>query len=324
MTQIFKSAYIHLLKQYQSRQRMLLEMWDYIATNPYPTLKVHDNDIVLSKRFMKTLAKNQFDTQNSSIAKLFKLTNTQKTPRHCPIVLNKDAKQFFISSKEIIGKIDGSYVIDRLEMLVNHDFTEQSIIDRLLSAYIKNSGIYIDAAQNKARKKVGLEPSRRFIKPGDKMKQYLHPSLESIVERLQNQTGKDQQTARIIFDDDKVDVDHIAGLQLYNSAMLRTGMTDKTRTVDKVKDTKIVREYHRCLLETKIDTVLETKGKIDLSNVKLDRYLKAAQQCLAKLGHQLSIDQLNDIDQLDGDIRALAIQAKLDTEKAYTKALNSS
>lgn len=328
MNQLVATYFKKYLKIMEQKHLKLIEMSSYIANSKSSVkLEVRGDTIALNKRLINKLSKKLFDQKSSAISKIFEFSTNEKSMRYSPIFLNADARKFFDEIKHVIGEYNGKNIIDSLTMMTKYGLTEQTIIDRITSLYILKSGIYLNTSQNVKRKEEDKPASRQYIKINPLMKKYLRPSLEHLVESLQEK-GYDDEKA--IFKDGKEDVDHLEDVKLRNMGILRKGLTkqelddDEKNMIGKLDD-KIFKEYAKIIWKAKID------AKISDGALGEDVYIKAAVTVsnmefkngdeMYKLGPYTEEQIIELKVKKDENSTKLAVRALIDTEKVYTKLI---
>lgn len=336
MAAIFSQFFKEALKENETDNAQLMEMSAYIATFKRPVkLIVRGEEISLNRSLLKKLAKRSMG-DNNKLLKIFKVANGKNCIRYSPFFLNKDAREFFLSIKEVIGKFEGEYIIDRLQTMIKYSLTEQSIIDRIVSLYIKKSGIYKNATQNKIREEEGKTASRHYIAPNELMFKYLAPSLEGIVENARSSASNNKPLSsdKINFKDNIISLDNLLDFKLYNAGSIRKGMTDLETTktqidmIRKPDNDKVFKEYIKILWKAKMEAAIDEKTYIPI-NTYIDAAIEVSKMEFTSKENTYTLgpytaDQINNLDvNKDDDSVRLSIRAIVDTEKAYTKRLKN-
>ncbi len=335
MTAVFLQFFKEALKENELSNSQLMEMSAEVAVNKkIIKIIVRGEEISLNRSLLKKIAKRSMG-DNNKLFKIFKVANGKNCIRYSPFFLNEDAANFFLSIKEVIGKFEDEYIIDKLQTLIKYRLTEQSIVDRIISLYIKNSEIYKNASQNKIRVKEGKTASRHYVAPDELMFKYLSPSLEGIVENARNNTSKGTPlpSDKINFKNGEETLENLLDFKLYNAGSIRKGMTDKetkkeqTDMIRKPNNDKVFKEYIKLLWKARVKAAINED-----SYIPTDTYINSAveiskMEFTSKDGSKYTLGPYtsNQIEELEvnkeDDSVRLAIRAIIDTEKAYTKRL---
>lgn len=318
------------LKENEEKHLRLMEMLEYITSHrKYPKLMVRGEELVLNKRYLNRLSRREMGARNNKLLKIFKTAVGKNHVRFSPFILNSSAREFFLQIRETLGKYQGEYIIDRLRMLWKYSIIEQTILDRLISLYIKKSKIFIPASQNKKRKENGEGYSRHYISPNDLMRKYLRPSLESVVASFQ---GKVPDFDKGNFRDDVLDVDHLLDFKLYNSGTLRKGMTEENpdpkvrEMIQAPQNNKVIKEYLKQVQEAQIKSSIQEEEHlppetfIQIAAKVSEIQFKGENKEEYQLG-PYTPEQIKELEVAPGDALRLAVRANLDTEKLSTKLI---
>lgn len=331
MAQMLSYYFMEAAKKNELDHLRLAEMQTYLATvKTPPKLTVRGRELVMNKKLIKQLSKRAFNPKTNVMVKVFKMTTEKNSIRYSPFFLNKNAQTFFQEASKTLGDFHGEPIMDSISTLKKHQLMEQTILDRLMSLYIKNSGIYLGATKNLERKAQNKNPSRHYVAPNDLMRKYLRPSLESIVNGFKE---KEYESEQINFKDGVETIDALLDFRIYNAGGLRKGMTaapedlteKQKKMIGKMENDKVIKEYVKLLWKAKIEGKLDDKPSLPE-----DAYLQAAVEISEmtfvnsegaeyKLGpytaEQISTFEVN----WENDSIKLAVRAVLDTEKAFTK-----
>lgn len=317
-------------KKNQLDHMRLMEMQSYLATSKTaPKLEVRGEELILNKKLIKKLSNRAFNPKTNVMAKIFKISNEKNSIRYSPFFLNTNAQKFFIEASDILGQYHKKHIIDSLPMLVKYQLIEQTIVERLMSLYIKNSGVYLDSIENKKRLLQKKNPSRHYVAPNDLMRKYLKPSLESVISSVD---GTKYDPEKINFKNGVVSFDNLIDFRMYNCGTLRSGMTANPKDLSEkqlkmtgnLDNDKIIKEYIQLIWKAKIESKLDDKA------LQEDVYIQTAVQISNmnfintdnkeyKLG-PYTAEQIMKLEvNWDDDSIRLATRALLDTEKAFTK-----
>ena len=142
--QILSQYFMEAAKNNELDHIRLMEMTTFLATSKTPPkLTVRGEELILNKKLLKQLSKRAFNHKTNIMVKIFKTSNEKNSIRYSPFFLDKNAQSFFKEASDIIGVFRDKPIMDSITTLLKYQLVEQTIMDRLMSLYIKNSGIYL-------------------------------------------------------------------------------------------------------------------------------------------------------------------------------------